>query len=143
MTSKNHNVLTLKINNDALGLFFGKGRIKYTNILAKYSDVSANILNGEIYTTITLKCNDVDQLQTCYNTLDRQRRWSEQTHEAHVYAIKIEKEKEARRQVILAARRIRDNIEKEMKQESKNVQKSQAEQTTNSSNMFASLPIDE
>lgn len=116
MVTNRGNVYTdsIDINTNAVGFMVGKGRKNLKDVYALYPDVTIKMLSAGELTSFSVTSQNLNRLEQCKAALCNMRSSALSIYDTVQYRNRVQKEKDQKRNHIIAANKIRDSIEAEM-----------------------------
>lgn len=105
---------SIDINTNAVGFMVGKGRKHLKELYTRYPDVTIKIISAGELTSFNVTSRNINKLEQCKAELCTLRDSALAIYDTVQYRNRVQKEKEQKRNHIIAANKIRDTIEAEM-----------------------------
>jgi hypothetical protein len=106
---------SIDVDTNAIGFVLGKGRKNLNELKLAHPDVKVWMNQNGAYTTFNLASNSATKLGLCQAEMEKLKYKGETNYESVVQRKRVVKNIEAKRQIILASKKIRDTLETEMK----------------------------
>ena len=105
---------SMDINTNAVGFMVGKARKNLKELYMRYLDVTIKMVSSGELTTFNITSRNVNRLEQCKAALSSMRDSALVIYDTVQYRNRVQKEKDQKRNYIIAANKIRDSIEAEM-----------------------------